>query len=197
MAVEEVIGETKGTVAQSSWNRGVGIYIAVLAVLLSIASMGGGNAAKDAAKANLDATNNWAFFQAKNLRRQHYIMAKDELELKLLEQPGMSPELRSAIDKKLAEYDGLIARHTSDKERNEGLDELWERGKKLEAIRDAALKRDPYFDYGQAFLQIAIVLASVAIITGGASAVILSAALGVLGALFTLNGFLMIADFMP
>ena len=29
------------------------------------------------------------------------------------------------------------------------------------------MRKDPYFDYGQALLQIAIVLASVAIITGG------------------------------
>jgi len=49
--------------------------------------------------------------------------------------------------------------------------------------------RDPYFDYGQALLQIAIVLASVAIIAGGNFLLVLSGLLGVLGTASTLNGF--------
>ena len=36
------------------------------------------------------------------------------------------------------------------------------------------MRKDPYFDYGQALLQIAIVLASVSIITGGTSLLVLS-----------------------
>ena len=53
----------------------------------------------------------------------------------------------------------------SDGERGEGLDELFAKGRRLEAQRDEARRRGPYFDYGQALLQIAIVLASVAIIS--------------------------------
>jgi hypothetical protein len=51
--------------------------------------------------------------------------------------------------------------------------------------------KDPYFDYGQALLQIAIVLASVAIITGGTVLLVLSGLLAGLGTLSTLNGFLL------
>ncbi len=49
--------------------------------------------------------------------------------------------------------------------------------------------KDPFFDYGQALLQIAIVLASVAIITGGTILLVLSVLLAALGSLSTLNGF--------
>ena len=55
---------------------------------------------------------------------------------------------------------------TTDPERNEGLDELFAKGKALEAERDMALRKDPYFDWSQALLQIAIVLASVHLIIG-------------------------------
>ena len=51
--------------------------------------------------------------------------------------------------------------------------------------------KDPFFDYGQALLQIAIVLASVAIITGGTILLVLSGILAGLGTLSTLNGFLL------
>ena len=53
------------------------------------------------------------------------------------------------------------------------------------------MSKDPYFDYGQAMLQIAIVLASVAIITGGSALLVLSGLLSALGTVLTLNGFLL------
>ena len=60
--------------------------------------------------------------------------------------------------------------------------------------RDLALRQDPYFDYGQALLQIAIVLASIAIISGGTMLLGVSGLLGALGTLLTLNGFMLIAS---
>ena len=54
-----------------------------------------------------------------------------------------------------------------------------------------ALQKDPYFDLGQAFLQIAIVLASVAIIAGTNFFVALSVVVGIAGAVMTLNGYLL------
>jgi hypothetical protein len=78
---------------------------------------------------------------------------------------------------------------TSDTASGEGLDELFNKGKSLEAQRDDSLKRGPYFDYGQALLQIAIVLASVAIISGGNLPLFLSFILGVLGTVATVGGF--------
>lgn len=192
MVIEELTDPNKddGEKRRAKW---IGIYIAILAVLLAICSMGGNNATKDASKANLDATNLWAFFQAKNIRRMHYMMWRDDLERQLVELPDLSEEARRVIDKHLVEYKSLIAKLTSDKERNEGLDELFVRAKALEKSRDIALARDPYFDYGMAFLQIAIVMASVAIVTGGGLAITLSLALGALGSVFTINGFYLLA----
>ena len=192
MVIEELTDPNKddGEKQRAKW---IGIYIAILAVLLATCNMGGNNATKDASEANLDATNLWAFFQAKNIRRTHYMMWEDDLERQLAEKPDMPAELRAAIDKHLAEYKGRIAKFTSDKERNEGLDELFVRAKAMEKVRDLALERDPYFDYGMAFLQIAIVMASVAIVTGSALAILLSLGLGAVGTLFMINGFLLLA----
>lgn len=174
--------------------RWIGVYIAALAVLLSIATMIGQNAEKEAAKANLDATNLWAFFQAKNIRREQFRVAAENMRLKLAENPDLAPEARSMIKASLEKYDEKIARYTSDKKRNEGLDELWERAKSIEKTRDDLLARDPYFDYGEAFIQISIVLASVAIVTGGATALVLSVIIGAIGLVATANGVWMFAS---
>ena len=188
MVIDELTDPNKddGEKRRAKW---IGIYIAILAVLLAVCNMGGNNATKDALKANLDATNLWAFFQTKNIRRTHYMMWRDDLERRLADRPDMSAETRQAIDKHLAEYKDRITKFTSDKKRNEGLDELFVRAKELEKVRDKALVRDPYFDYGMAFLQIAIVMASVAIVTGGGLAIAMSIGLGALGTVFTVNGF--------
>jgi hypothetical protein len=151
--------------------------------------MGGGNAAKDATRANIEVTNMWAFFQAKNIRRTSYSVAADDLELQLKTNPALNGDGRRAIEEKIAAYRATVAKYTSDKAKNEGLDELFKRAKALEAERDVALRKDPYFDFAEALLQIAIVLASVSLIVGGNRLLIGSGILAGLGTFLMLNGF--------
>ncbi len=173
-------------------DRLIGVYIGVLAVLLAICGMGGGNAAKDATLKNIEATNTWSFFQAKNLRRQVLRTQAEELELWLIKEPQMPGDAKAAVTAKIANYKQQAEQLSSDEKSREGLDQLWEKGKALEAARDVAMARDPYFDYGQALLQIAIVLASVALISSGQALLLLSALIGITGSLLMLNGFLLV-----
>ena len=172
-------------------NKWVGVYIGVLAVLLAICGVGGANATKDATRANIEASNTWAFFQAKNIRRQTLRVTIDELEIRLTES-GLSAATCEAINKKITEYKATVQRLTSEPDKQEGLDELFVKGKALEAERDIALRKDPYFDWSQALLQIAIVLASVHLIIGSMPLLAMSGGLGALGVLLMLNGFTLI-----
>lgn len=174
-------------------DRLIGVYIGVLAVILAICSMGGGNAAKEATLRNIEAANTWAFFQAKNLRRQLLRVQADELELMLSTSASSEPG-RAAVEGKLRQYREQDKLLTSDPKSQEGLDELFQKGKALEAARDHAMRRDPYFDYGEALLQIAIVLASVAIISGGTPVLAASFLAGGLGAILTADGFFLFFD---
>lgn len=175
--------------AEDDRTKWIGVYVGILATLLAICGMGGGNAAKDATRANIEVTNMWAFFQAKNIRRTSYSVAADDLELQLKTNPTLSEDARRAIEEKVAAYRATVAKYTSDKDRNEGLDELFKRAKALEAERDVALRKDPYFDFAEALLQIAIVLASVSLIVGGNRLLIGSGVLAGLGTFLMLNGF--------
>jgi hypothetical protein len=170
-------------------DRLVGVYIGILAVVLAICSLGGSNAEQDATQQNIAASNVWAFFQAKNARRQALRLHADEFDVMLKTTPAMPDDVKKSIEAKIADYKEQDKKLSSDRTSGEGLDELFNKGKALEAQRDESLKRGPYFDYGQALLQIAIVLASVAIISGGNLLLFLSFILGALGTTATIGGF--------
>lgn len=189
--LREVFEDEGGAKERDRW---IGVYIGILAVILAICAMGGDNAGKDATRSNIEASNTWAFFQAKNLRRQMIRLHVEDLELALQGSPGLDAGARGAIEAKIKSYKEMDAKLTSDPKSGEGLDELFQRGKALEKERDLALTRDPYFDYGQALLQIAIVLASIAIISGGMMLLKFSFVLGALGAFMTLNGFTLLVS---
>ncbi len=169
-------------------DRWIGVYIGVLAVLLAICTMAGGNATKDATRYNIEAANTWGFFQAKNQRRVTVRLMADNLELQMAAQPNLPDTVRQTYMAKLQSYRDLDKELTSNPKTNEGLDELWVRAKALEKDRDDALRRDPYFDWSQAALQIAIVLASVCLITPNMLLLAMSGTLAVSGALLLLNG---------
>jgi hypothetical protein len=190
MSIDDVRDALAGDDARNKW---IGVWIGVLAVLLAVCGVGGGNASKDANRANIDASNKWAFFQAKNIRRTSYILAAEELELTLLAQPFLSPEAATAIKEKITAWRATADRYRTEPDTGEGLAELSAGAKALERERDQALRKDPYFDLAEALIQIGIVLASVAIIAGTSALLFASFGVGVLGTLLMLNGFWLFA----
>ena len=186
MALDELAERSADKDERNKW---IGVFIGVLAVLLAICNVGGANATKDATHANIAASDTWAFFQAKNIRRNTPTLAANELELMLAAQPGMPDEAKRKFEERITAYRAEVQRLTTDPTKKEGLDELFAKAKALEVERDVALRKDPYFDWSQALLQIAIVLASVHLIIGNLWLLGMSGGLGGLGLLLMLNGF--------
>ena len=91
-------GDKDGKDERSRW---VGVYIGVLAVLLAICNVGGANATKDATHSNIAAANTWAFFQAKNIRRNAIGLAADDLELMLAAQPAVPDGVKKRFEEKI------------------------------------------------------------------------------------------------
>jgi hypothetical protein len=170
------------------------VMIAVFAMVLAVCGLGGSNAGKEALNNNILASNFYNFFQAKNMRQTALILAADEAELVWLNDPSLSETARQAVRAKLDRYKQTVARYESEPDTREGKKELIERAKAHETLRDHALKQDPYFDYAEALLQIAIVLISVAIISNLAWLAFFGGAIGIAGTLLTLNGFYLLVD---
>lgn len=167
------------------------MLVSVLAMVLAIASLGGNNASKESMVNNILASNAYSFYQAKNIRQTEYKIAAADIEVQLA-QDKVSPAARTLLEKKLADYQKNIARYESEPETGEGKKELMARAKEYEHERDHAMAQDPWFDYAEALLQIAIVLTSVAILTGASALFWVPCGLGTLGILATINGFLLL-----
>jgi hypothetical protein len=170
------------------------VVIAIFAMVLAITSLGGSNAGKEAINNNVLASNYFNFYQAKNMRQMSLVLAADEVEIAWLSEPSLPDTAKQALRTKLEDYKKTIARYESEPATNEGKKELLERARDHETKRDHALKQDPYFDYAEALLQIAIVLISVAIIADLAWLSFLGGALGLAGVLLTLNGFFLLVE---
>jgi hypothetical protein len=175
-----------------TFKRNAAIVIAIFAMLLAITGLGGGNSTKDAINENIAASNDFNFYQAKTMRQTSLMLAANEIELAWSAGGNLSEEAQTALKKKLDEYRATIARYESEPSTGEGKKELLARAKQHSVNRDRALQQDPYFDYSQALLQIAIVLISVSIVAELFWLAALGGVLGILGTLLMVNGFLLL-----
>jgi hypothetical protein len=168
------------------------VAIAFFAMALAICGLGGSNAGKDMLNNNILASNFYNFYQAKNMRQTALTLAADEIELGRLADPTLPETTRQALQKKLSDYRATILRYETDPKTSEGKKELLARALEHEALRDFAMKQDPYFDYAEALLQIAIVLISVSIIAALPWLAFFGGTIGVIGVLLTFNGFFLL-----
>jgi len=199
----EIVAEVhEGNEAQGAGFRNrAALMIALLAAVLAIAGLGGGNATDDMIHNNIRASDTWAFFQAKNMRQTAYEIAIVEIEGDLAE-PGLDPATRARLERSLAESRAAVARYESEPDpaapndplRGEGKRQLSAQAEAYEAAREVAVERDNSFDMAEVLLQIALVLGSVAILAINRRILVLSAVLGLIGAALTANGFLLLVS---
>ena len=86
-------------VANDRFSKRVALMTAVYAVILAIASLGGSNAMKEMLLAQQEASNQWAFYQAKAIREHQDLVQKLVLEADLEERRDtMKPESRRKLE---------------------------------------------------------------------------------------------------
>ncbi|HEX8621132.1 MAG TPA: DUF4337 domain-containing protein [Allosphingosinicella sp.] len=182
--------------AAETFRNRAALLIAVLAGVLAVGGLGGGNATDDMIANNIKASDTWAFYQAKNVRQTMYEIEAEKLKAQLAAGTVPAAE-RSAAEARLKAYEATVARYDSepdakDPSKGEGKKELSAKAKAFEAAFDEASARDNNFDLAEVALQLALVLGSVAILAVNRWILGLSLALGIVGSLLTLNGFLLL-----
>jgi hypothetical protein len=143
-------------------NKKIALVIAIMALFLAFSETLGKSANTEALNLNIKASDTWAFFQAKNIRRTTLTTA---VETKKIDGLTASDALKPALAKQIEEWEKTVARYTSDPQSREGLDELFMRAQEAEHERDAALARYHHYEIASAAFQIGIVLCSAAVIT--------------------------------
>lgn len=169
-----------------SLNKRIALVIAVLALVLAFSETLGKSAQTSALNFQIEASNLWNFFQAKNIRRTAIIVATESAKIDLATAPD---EARKAlIAKQIDEWNKTSARYRSEPEaadgKGEGTVELARRAKEMEHERDISLNKYHYFEFASAALQIGIVLCSAAVITSIVLLVWIAGGLGALGLAF-------------
>lgn len=194
--IAEIHEDRAENAAAETFRNRAALMIAVLAAVLAVGGLGGGNATDDMIENNIKASDTWAFYQAKNVRQTMYEIEVEKLKAGLAA-GGIAPAERPSAEARLKDYETTIARYDSEPDPNdpskgEGKKELSRTAKGYEAAFEQAARRDDNFDFAEVLLQLALVLGSVAILAVNRWILITSAALGALGALLTLNGFLLL-----
>jgi hypothetical protein len=129
----------------------------------------------------------WSFYQAKAMRETLYKINGLRMRADLLDRgPSMKPDTRKLYESMLNDNNVEEARYQEEKKKIE------EEARHLEAERDRNRDKDPYFDYAEVLLQIAIVMASISIIAVSRQIFYFAIGSASLGTLFMLNGFFLI-----
>jgi hypothetical protein len=176
--------------ARDRFGRRVALVTAVYAVMLALAALGGNHAMKEMLLAQQKSSDQWAFYQAKVIREHQYRGQKLRLEADLIERgDAMKPAARERIAALTKQFGEEEKRYSVEKK------DIEQEAKTLEHERDVWQAKDPYFLFAEAVLQIAIVMASVSILSRSGIIFGFSLVLAVSGALLTANGFLLLFQF--
>ena len=170
-------------------NKKIAILISVLALFLAIAETLGKSAQTDGISSNVEASNLWAFYQAKTIRKTTMETAAEQMEVDV--QLAKDADVKALLEKRVKEWKDRAARYESEPRPNnkgEGRKELMARALEAEVKRDRALAKYHSFEFGSAAFQIAIVLASSYLITGVFYLLWGAGAVGAVGVLFTILG---------
>jgi hypothetical protein len=189
MSAHESMEQADQAKEASSENRKIALLIAVIALCLALSETLGKGAQTESISKNVEASNLWAFFQAKSIRRTVVQTASDQS--KLISGTTNDAAAKAALQKQIDEWQKTAARYRSEPETGEGQDQLSERAKHAEEERDLAEAKYHHFELASAAFQIGIVLASATIITGMVVLAWISGLLALAGVAFTALGIFM------
>ncbi len=186
MSAQESLEQADHAKEASSENRKIALLIAVIALCLALSETLGKGAQTESISKNVEASNLWAFFQAKSIRRTVVQTASDQARLSLgtVGDDAAKAQLQKQID----DWQKTAARYRSEPETGEGAEQLSERAKHAEEERDLATAKYHHFELASAAFQISIVLASATIITGILALAWVSGLLTLAGIVFTALG---------
>ena len=145
--------------APTKWKDRIPTFIAIttliLAVCATLSSFKAGGYSTKMVLAQSQASDQWAYYQAKSIKETAYQTQRDALEL-ARQSTSMAAE---AYQAKIVAYDKEVARYKQEK------NEIMAEAKKLEAARDQYQKHGMRFGEALILLQIGILLSSLASIS--------------------------------
>ena len=184
--IHEAIEKAQEGEHGEGFNRKVALVIAILALFLSFSETLGKGAQTEVVTKNIEASDLWNFFQAKDIRRTMLSVAADQTGL--LSAGVTDAAAKAAIDKQIETWRQTAERYESDPKAGNGRKQIEEQAKEAEGERDLATAKYHHYELASAAFQVGIVLASAAVITGMVVLAWVAGALGALGFVLTMLG---------
>ncbi len=186
MSAHESMEHAEHAQHASGENKRIALLIAVIALFLALSETLGKGAQTESISKNVEASNLWAFFQAKSIRRTVVQATSDQARLSL----GVMGDdtAKAALQKQIDDWKKTADRYRSEPETGEGSEQLAARAKQAEEKRDLAMAKYHHFEVASAAFQIGIVLASATIITGMIALAYVAGLLAIAGIAFSAIG---------
>jgi hypothetical protein len=168
------------------WLNYLALSTVILAVCATLATFkGGGYSTRSVMNQSL-ASDQWAYYQAKSIKGYINEMQKDKLVLDLMALGAKTPQtVRDSFEKKIDGYAGKVAKYDEEKA------QITKEAKKFEEVRNDAQKHSQAFGIAVIFLQIAILLSSIAALVKKKLVWLLGVVVGVVGIFYFVNGFML------
>ena len=169
---------------KESWLNYLALTTVIFAVCATLSTFKGGGYSTRSVMSQSQASDEWAFFQAKSIKSYMYQMQKETFELKLSDLSRATPEtVINTYKTKIADYQKKIDKYEQEKI------EIQEKAKKLESVRDESQKHSQAFGMAIIFLQIAILLSSIAALLKKKVVWYGGVAAGIVGLFYFVDGF--------
>jgi len=169
---------------KETWLNYLALTTVILAVCATLSTFKGGGFSTRAVLSQTQASDQWAFYQAKSIKGYMYEMQKEELELELkVMGPKASKIMTGEYYKKIETYSQKIKKYDEEKVI------IQKDAHKYEKIREDALKHSEAFQMAVIFLQIAILLSSIAALMKKKYVWVLGLVAGAAGMVYFVNGF--------
>lgn len=169
---------------KEKWLNYLALTTVVFAVCATLATFKGGQYSTRSVMSQTQASDQWAFYQSKSIKGYIYEIQKDKLELEL---KAMGPRVPAAAVKDYRErvdtYGKKIRKYEEEKTKIE------KDARNLEAVRDDAQVHSKIFGMAVIFLQIAILLSSIAALMKKKLVWLAGVIAGVVGLFYFANGF--------
>ena len=175
--IGETIDKAREGEHAEGFNRRIALVIAILALFLAFSETLGKGAQTEAISKNVQSSDLWAFFQAKNIRISLANTAADAITAAAVGTADLAA--KAAMEKQAETWKATAERLI--REPKTGRDELSEQAKDAEHERDLAMAKYHHFELSSAAFQVGIVLASAAVITGMVGLAWFGGVLGALG----------------
>ena len=173
------------------------VWVAILAACMAIRGLGGEDAKDEMISKNIETSDAWAHYQAKDIRQADYKIAADQLAGDL-KYGGWTGDRLADGQKRLKKLQDSVAHYESDPTAkgagSGGKVQLKAEASELQEQRERYEHKNKSFDYAEMFYQLGLVLASVSILITSRKLLVASILLGIVGAVLTANGFFL---FLP